>query len=85
MNICQKLREAGYTSYGLQKDGILSTTMWTRLVHRKSISWRTLDKICALLEMQPGEIIGYKHENKVCTILQVQPGELFGYREDEEE
>lgn len=64
VNICQKLREAGYTSYSLQKAGILSTTMWTRLAHCKSISWRTLDKICALLEMQPGELIGYEHENK---------------------
>lgn len=62
VDVCQELREAGYTSYALQKDGVLSTTMWTRLTHHKSISWRTLDKICALLQAQPGELIGYSYK-----------------------
>ena len=70
VNICQKLREAGYTSYNLQGKGILNSAGWTRLQKQQLISWDTLDKVCTILQVQPGELFGYREDE----------GKLFGIK-----
>lgn len=61
-DICELLRKAGYTSYVLHTKGILTSAGWTRLQQKKIMTMDTLDKICTILQMQPGELIGYKEE-----------------------
>lgn len=63
-DICDLLHKAGYTSYNLQEKGILNSAGWTRLQQKKIITMDTLDKICTILQMQPGELIGYKEDEE---------------------
>lgn len=61
-DVCDLLREAGYTSYNLQEKGILNFAGWTRLQKQQPISWNTLDKVCTILQVQPGELFGYRED-----------------------
>lgn len=63
-DICKLLRKANETSYTLHYKGVLSFATWTKLEKRKLISWDTLDKICTILQMQPGDLIGYKDDEE---------------------
>lgn len=63
-DICELLRKAGYTSYILHTKGILTSAGWTRLQQKKIMTMGTLDKICTILQMQPGELIGYKEDGE---------------------
>ena len=63
-DICDLLRKAGYTSYILHKKGILTSAVWTMLQQKKIMTMDTLDKICTILQIQPGELIGYKEEEE---------------------
>lgn len=64
-DVCQLLRDkANETSYTLQNKGILNYATWTKLEKRQLISWDTLDKICTILQMQPGDLIGYKDDEE---------------------
>lgn len=61
-DICQLLSDAGYTSYRLQEKGIMNSAGWTRLKKGKIVTMDTLDKICTVLQIQPGDLVGYKED-----------------------
>ncbi len=63
-DICEELHKAGYSSYSLQEKGILNSASWTRLKKQQLVSWDALDTICTLLQVQPGDLVGYKYQNK---------------------
>ena len=57
-NILDALKKAGYNTYTLRKDNLLSETIINKLRNNDtSISLVTLDKICELLDMQPEQLI----------------------------
>jgi putative transcriptional regulator len=64
------LLEHGRTFYWLAKDtGISHTTLW-RLKKGKAqgINFNTLEKICAALKCQPGDILTFAGQKKVKKI-----------------
>ena len=63
-DICDLLHKASYTSYNLQEKGILNFAGWTRLQKQQPISWNTLDKVCTILQVQPGELFGYREDEE---------------------
>lgn len=57
-DVLPALKEAGYSTYVLQRDNILPRGTLTKLKNNDTdISLKTLNKICELLDMQPGNII----------------------------
>ena len=58
-NIMEKLKEAGYSSYRLMKEGLISQASLTSLRNGKSVTLNTIDTICALAHCQPGDILEY--------------------------
>lgn len=53
------IKAKGKTEYYLRKNGISSSTL-DKLKHGKGgLDARTIDKICALLDCQPGDIMEY--------------------------
>lgn len=56
-NVLDALKEAGWSSYKLIHDNMLPSSTVQRLRENKTISMESLDKICEILQMQPGEII----------------------------
>ncbi len=58
VNILQKLKEAGYSTYRLQKEKLLATTTLVKLRNgNTTITLESLNAICDMLECQPGELI----------------------------
>lgn len=58
-NIIDKLKAAGHTTYALQKSGEISQSALTNIRQGKSISITTLNTICRLTKLQPGDLIEY--------------------------
>ena len=58
-NILGRLKDAGYSTYRLMKDGLISQTTLYNIRHGKPISSTTIDVICSLAKCQPGDILEY--------------------------
>ncbi len=63
-DIMERLAEAGYSAYRLQKEGIMSNSTMDRIRHNKAISTETINTICLLCQCQPGELIRYEPEKR---------------------
>lgn len=56
------IKERGKTEYYLRKNGI-SPSILDKIKHGKGgLDTRTIDKLCALLDCQPGDIMEYVME-----------------------
>lgn len=57
------LRERGYTSYRIRKENIISQSALTKMKNGEgNIDTRTLERLCALLNCQPNDIMEYVEE-----------------------
>lgn len=59
MDILKALKEKGYNTNTLRKEKLLAEGVITSIRGKKPISWANIEKICKLLQCQPGEIIEY--------------------------
>lgn len=59
IDILEKLRLRGYTTYKIRKDKLLSESTVQKLRKGEGVSWENISTICALLECQPGDILEY--------------------------
>ena len=59
IDVLPLLKENGYSTYKLRKDGILSESTIQKLREHKIVSFETLDCLCGTLNLQPGDIIEY--------------------------
>ena len=58
------LKERGITTYTIRKDNLISQAALTKMKNGKgSIDTRTLERLCALLHVQPGDIMEYIDDN----------------------
>ena len=66
IDVLDTLKESGYTTTKLRKEKLLGENAIQSLRHEKMVGIIALEKICALLDMQPGNIIKYEEnaENK---------------------
>ncbi len=62
VDILDKLKKIGFSSYKLRKDKIIGEAMIQKLRNGELISWSCINKICELLECQPGDILEYVDE-----------------------
>lgn len=53
------LKEAGYTTYRIRKDRLLSESTVQKLRSGEPVSWENIETLCKLLHCQPGDIIEY--------------------------
>ena len=59
MDVLPALKEAGYSSARLRKEKIMGENAIQSLREHKPISWANIDKLCELLQCQPGDILEY--------------------------
>ena len=65
MDILKALKEKGYNTNVLRKEKLLAEGVITSIRGGKPISWANIEKICKLLQCQPGDIIEYiENENE---------------------
>lgn len=60
--ILKKMKDAGYSTYRLQKEKIISQGTMEKIRNNEPLSLRIIDTICGLLDCQPGEILEYKKD-----------------------
>lgn len=59
-DVYQALATAGMTSYKAKKTGVLSQDTWRKIKNNDTnISIKSLNQICAILNMQPEHILQY--------------------------
>ena len=63
IDVLEALKAKGYTTYTLRKENILSQSTLQKLREGKGLSWENIERICGLLERQPGDLIEYLQEN----------------------
>ena len=56
-NILEKLKAAGYTTYRLRTEKIISQSVLTRIRNGESLSVDTLNKICTILNCDVSDIM----------------------------
>ena len=61
-NILEALKGKGYTTYKLRKDNILSQSTLQKLREGKGLAWENIERLCALLDCQPGDLLEYVKE-----------------------
>lgn len=59
INVLESLKEAGYTPARLRREKLISECQIQGLRHDEMIGMKTLNAICRVLDMQPGNIIKY--------------------------
>lgn len=59
IDVIDTLKEAGYNSTRILKENILSQSSMQKFRTGEMVSTKTLDQLCQLLDMQPGNIIKY--------------------------
>ncbi len=62
IDILEALKQKGYTTYTLRKESILSQSTIQKLREGKGLSWDNIERLCALLECQPADILEYTSE-----------------------
>lgn len=63
INVIEALKESGYNSTRILRENILSQSAMQKLRRGEMVGIKTLEQLCELLDMQPGNIIKYV-ENK---------------------
>lgn len=57
------LKEKGISTYKIRKENLISQAALTKMKNGSgNIDTRTIEKICSLLECQPGDIMEYVEE-----------------------
>ena len=57
IDVIKALKAAGFSTYRIRKEKLLHEMALQALRDGKMVSWEIIDKICALLECQPGDIV----------------------------
>lgn len=60
-NVLEKLKAAGFSTYTLSQQKLLSQKTLTAIRHNKPVSTTTIDTICKLAKCQPGDILEYRN------------------------
>lgn len=68
IDVLKTLNESGYTPGKLRKEKLLGENAIQCLRENKMVGIKALDKICTILDMQPGNVIKYvETEKKIKT------------------
>lgn len=64
IDVIDTLKEAGYNSTRILKENILSQSTMQKLRKNEMVGIKTLEQLCELLDMQPGNIVKYVEKEK---------------------
>lgn len=59
VNITEALKEAGYSSYYISKNRIFGNATMQKIRTGGQLNFNDLNKICTMLQCQPGDIIAW--------------------------
>lgn len=59
-DILSTLKEKGYNTTRLRREKLLAESTIQQLREGKLVSWTNIDRICALLNCQPGDVLEHR-------------------------
>jgi DNA-binding Xre family transcriptional regulator len=59
INVLESLKESGYNSTRILKENLISQSAVQKIRKNEMVGIKTIEKLCELLDMQPGNIIKY--------------------------
>lgn len=59
IDVIETLKESGYNSTRILKENVLSQSAMQKLRKNEMVGIKTLEQLCMILDMQPGNIIKY--------------------------
>ena len=59
IDVIETLKESGYNSTRILKENVLSQSAMQKLRNGEMVGIKTLEQLCKILDMQPGNIIKY--------------------------
>lgn len=59
INVLESLKESGYNSTRILKENLISQSAAQKIRKNEMVGIKTIEKLCELLDMQPGNIIKY--------------------------
>lgn len=62
IDVLNALKEKGYNTNKIRKDGLLSQSTLQKFRQGQGVSWENLETLCRLLECQPADLIEYVEE-----------------------
>lgn len=63
-DILQLLKDVGYSTYKIRKEKIFTESQLQNIRDNKLLTQDALNKLCKLLNCQPGDILEYIPDNK---------------------
>lgn len=64
IDIMQALKNKGYTSYRLSKENIFGQATMTKFRNHGQLNFNDINKICTLLDCQPGDLLEFIPDEK---------------------
>lgn len=64
IDVIETLKEAGYNTTRILRENLISQSAMQKIRQGEMVGIKTLDQICSLLDMQPGNIIKYVENQK---------------------
>lgn len=65
INVMDALKAKGYTAYKLRKEKLIGERQMQQIRNGEIVSTAVLDKLCEVLECQPGDILEYVKEEEL--------------------
>lgn len=62
IDVIETLKESGYNSTRILKDSVISQSAMQKFRRGEMVGIKTLEQLCRVLDMQPGNIIKYVEE-----------------------
>lgn len=62
IDVLLSLKNAGYSTYKLRKEKLIGESVLQQIREGTPVSWANLERICSLLNCQPGDILEYVKE-----------------------
>ena len=62
LDILKALKDHGFSTYRLRKDRVFGESTISQLRNGEIVYGKTLEKLCSILECQPGDIIEFRKE-----------------------
>lgn len=63
IDILPALKDAGYNTTRLRREKLLSESTIQQLRHGDLVSWANIERLCHLLQCQPGDLLEYVEED----------------------
>lgn len=69
IDVLAELKKKGYNTNRLRKEKLLAEGVIQALRNYKPISWINIERLCRLLNCQPGDLLEYKRDSSESNIF----------------